>query len=320
MEAEKSYTRHSTHYYEDGDIILLFQHVKFRLHRLLLAAHSEVLRDMANVPQTSSNVDKTSPSYQPFLDGVPAVTLIDDADVFAKLLDLVVNRANARKYSFNDLFEVAKLVEKYNVHTIRPTIKAEVVGRCPLKSNVKVGIMNVYHPPTEAVRVINLARNLNIPEVLPLAFYALFLSMNSPSPNDRSMNRQILQMLETEDQVRLVEANARMTDRIAQGFRTLVSPVGPCVEEDECDGVKHPSAQMYEKFFKDPLKYSREAAVRGLLESRPCSDCFKDFKRYITGCANAVRNRGLEMVFQLGAKKFRSLRFSKPAVALSRFI
>lgn len=67
--------RHPTYYFEDGNIILAFEHdnVMFKLYRGLLAHHSQVFYDMLSLPQVQVQ-QSSSPSFanpNPFVSTTP---------------------------------------------------------------------------------------------------------------------------------------------------------------------------------------------------------------------------------------------------------
>lgn len=64
-------TRHTNLWFEDGNIVLVAQHTAFRVHRTVLAMHSNVFRDMFLIPQPAT-VDES-------IDGCPVVRMVEDS-------------------------------------------------------------------------------------------------------------------------------------------------------------------------------------------------------------------------------------------------
>ena len=80
--------RHPSLYHADGDIILAASaspelRQLFRVHKLFLAHHSDVFKDMLQLGQ-GAQVDA-------IYDGVPVVAMSDKAEDLAALLDIIYN-------------------------------------------------------------------------------------------------------------------------------------------------------------------------------------------------------------------------------------
>ena len=76
-------TRHSTLWFDDGNIVLIAQDTAFRVHSSILSLKSPVFKDMFSMPQPASGADS--------FEGCPAVLLTDNPTELADLLDFVYN-------------------------------------------------------------------------------------------------------------------------------------------------------------------------------------------------------------------------------------
>lgn len=74
--AKRTIRRHETLWFEDGNLTVLAGDVHFRLHRGVLATHSEVFRDMFMLPPVISGGIETK-------EGCPVVHLVDRASDLA---------------------------------------------------------------------------------------------------------------------------------------------------------------------------------------------------------------------------------------------
>lgn len=74
------FTRHLDLWFDDGSVILVAQTTGFRVHRGLLARHSEIFHDMFSMPQP--------PEVETF-EGCQVVCLSDDAADVATILGIL---------------------------------------------------------------------------------------------------------------------------------------------------------------------------------------------------------------------------------------
>ncbi|KAJ7350759.1 hypothetical protein DFH08DRAFT_695625 [Mycena albidolilacea] len=162
-------------WYEDGSIILQARGTQFRVYWGVLAQQSSFFRDMQSLPQ---------PPDQPSVDGCPVIELHDDvADVEYLLKALFVSTFIAqaalplpaigalvrlgRKYDFRNLLDSAVARLAFENPTTIEKLDALVINGKPFP-----------HVPTRIVRhkalfldIITLARENDIPFVLPCAYY-----------------------------------------------------------------------------------------------------------------------------------------------------
>ncbi|KAI5896063.1 uncharacterized protein SCHCODRAFT_02685144 [Schizophyllum commune H4-8] len=171
-------TRHSTHWYRDGSIVLHVENVLFRVHQTVLETHSEVFRDMSAVSQIGG---------EQTLDGCHIVRLHgDSSEDWACLLDSLYNAL----LFFNNLVKKA-LQDK--LHPVAAVLRLSTKYRIPTHREESIKILskhfpssNAYTPvslvdlatPELAYDVIKVARESNAPTLLPFAF--LLICAKSP--------------------------------------------------------------------------------------------------------------------------------------------
>lgn len=74
--------KHSEFYFPDGSLAIRISGTVFRVHASILARHSEVFRDMAEIPQPPNDQCET-------VEGVPVVDLQDDVKEFEDTLHAI---------------------------------------------------------------------------------------------------------------------------------------------------------------------------------------------------------------------------------------
>ncbi|TCD66509.1 hypothetical protein EIP91_001285 [Steccherinum ochraceum] len=79
-------TRHTSLWFEDGNVVLIAEGVAFKVHRSVLALRSSVFKDMFSFPQPQRQSDS-----EDTFDGCPAVTLSDQMSHVRIVLDIFYN-------------------------------------------------------------------------------------------------------------------------------------------------------------------------------------------------------------------------------------
>ncbi|KAG9007490.1 hypothetical protein FRB94_014345 [Tulasnella sp. JGI-2019a] len=208
--------RHSKYYFDDGNIILAFEqdNVMFRLYRGLLAHHSQVFYDMLSLPQsvqqplspihpqhmqghsgyntpqqlsrsgtaTPRVMEATSSQQEVMEAGVPVVRLTDRARDFTYLLDVIMGITPEQPPI--DMIEGAlRISGKYMFDGVRMWATAHIKNRLPttLEDLMADPSLSVYGDRTLAARVIALAREFELGELVPLALYSI-VSYNFADP------------------------------------------------------------------------------------------------------------------------------------------
>ncbi|EGN92633.1 hypothetical protein SERLA73DRAFT_190818, partial [Serpula lacrymans var. lacrymans S7.3] len=149
-------------WHDDGDIVLGVEHQFFKTHRSRLMC-SLIFADMLELPQ---------PEVIENFDGCPLVHLASDT---AKDWQVVLGWMYDPNYfsvqpaiTFDMLAGATRISTKYEIAGLRDIMKHEIMSRWP-KDISKMTTSSLPH----AAEAICLARECDIPEILPAAFYAL---------------------------------------------------------------------------------------------------------------------------------------------------
>lgn len=187
--------RHSDLWFSDGSIVLRAENTLFRVHKSLLARHSGFFHDLFTLPKlvakdSSPPHGTKTPSIELSgdIEGCQVLTLYDSAEDVANLLTALVDGPNFGKNDPTDFQVVSgilRLATKYLVDTLRDktlshlglawptTLKGwdarEDIARA---EELQAGSSAIRTYPSP-IAVINLAREVDAPALLPSAFYDL---------------------------------------------------------------------------------------------------------------------------------------------------
>ena len=196
-----TYARHPDLWFSDGSVVLKAETTLFRVHMSILSRHSIFFRDMFTLPQPPQQ------AQDDVVEGCPVVSLQDSADDLASLLVAIYDGTSFGDNGRDDFKVVAgilRLSSKYMVDSLRtkalahlteawpPTLKGWDLredrartyeqdtghGRGQLYPSPIVSFIHFFQARRECDRlsvqeVINLAREINAPSLLPAAFYDL---------------------------------------------------------------------------------------------------------------------------------------------------
>ncbi|KAJ3478811.1 hypothetical protein NLI96_g9499 [Meripilus lineatus] len=188
-------TPHSTLRFEDGNIVLIAQNTYFRVHKGILMHHSEVMKDMFQIPQ---------PAYSAadLIEGCPIVHMSDTAsDIELFLLALYDGGSkyfdSTKPLDFQVVAAMLRMGQKYSVESL---IKG---GTDRLKAFFPASLedydtrfndgtdwfvdhwysgsashgppenISIYMGLEDAIKVIPLLQHFELKECLPAAFYFL---------------------------------------------------------------------------------------------------------------------------------------------------
>ncbi|KAG1875225.1 hypothetical protein C8R48DRAFT_403846 [Suillus tomentosus] len=301
------FVRHKDLYYADGSVVLLAAHAgkthAFRVHKSVLASHSKVFADMFVLPSTAENE-----TY----DGVDSIQMPDDAKDLEDLLralyypgtilSMLENRnpLAATKYK-----GILLLSQKYFVRVLQKLLRARFRADWPSTLPEWDRLMEHYaslsasvipqhdaasqfidNRMLEPASAIRLAREANIPEILPAAFYMLstispfmdFDTLRSPNPpplTDSQGNVLLWHpgersarwgLLTPDDWLCLARGRHCMTD-FAQTFEAQESQ---CI----CDSQNCIQLDNKRKLLKGPpqdfLRVLKEIGSQKTLQQYPC--------------------------------------------------
>ncbi|KAH9941475.1 hypothetical protein B0H21DRAFT_780133 [Amylocystis lapponica] len=172
-------------WFSDGSVILRAEHTLFRVHMSQLARKSILFRDMFSLPQPSGPLLGSDDSV---LDGCPVVQLHDSAEDLNNLLQALYDGPNFGKNDRSDFCVVSgilRLSSKYFVDSLRTKALEHLCDAWPstLKGwDAREDNARTYeiqhathrgHLYPSPIAVINLAREIDAPELLSSAFYDL---------------------------------------------------------------------------------------------------------------------------------------------------
>lgn len=83
QENEIAFKKHSSLWFDDGNVVLRAQRTLFCVHRSMLSRHSDIFRDIFTVPQPPEGSEK--------FDNKPVVELHDSPIELADFLDVLYN-------------------------------------------------------------------------------------------------------------------------------------------------------------------------------------------------------------------------------------
>ncbi|PPR01688.1 hypothetical protein CVT24_001516 [Panaeolus cyanescens] len=202
--------RHPDLWFEDGSVICRAENTLFCVHMSQLARHSLCFHDMFMLPQPESKLESSltinsSQGGHTETRKIPVVYLYDNAEDVGNLLTALYDGPNFGTFGNNDEadFRVVsgclRLSTKYLIDSLREKAIAHLSKAWPsdLKTwDAREDLARSYETdgPTKSSRfphpfaIINLAREVNAPSLLPSAFYDLsrysFAQILEPNEDD----------------------------------------------------------------------------------------------------------------------------------------
>ncbi|KAF8815594.1 hypothetical protein BYT27DRAFT_7128770 [Phlegmacium glaucopus] len=171
-------TPHPDFWFYDGSIILSVESCLFRVHQTILANHSEIFADLFTVPQPEGEAVE-------MIEGCRIVHLYDDENDFVDLLNAVYQPDYFDSLSADSDLEtvltfiqgILRLSTKYIIRYLRqrcisvlltkfPATLDDYTAKCASKKREK-------YKPENLMCAIALARQNNVLEILPYAFYCI---------------------------------------------------------------------------------------------------------------------------------------------------
>ncbi|KIL69458.1 hypothetical protein M378DRAFT_48926, partial [Amanita muscaria Koide BX008] len=183
--------RHKDLWFDDGSIICRAQDTLFRVHISQLARRSVYFRDMFAVPHSQA-CDAVKERYEGLcelgvdVDTTPVIRLHDSAEDVGNLLKALYDGPDFGDNSEKDFCKasgILRLSHKYIVDSLKAKALAHLSVAWPtnLKAwDMREDIARIYELETNGrqfyphpIAVINLAREVDAPSLLPAAFYDL---------------------------------------------------------------------------------------------------------------------------------------------------
>ncbi|KIJ55806.1 hypothetical protein M422DRAFT_200144 [Sphaerobolus stellatus SS14] len=177
----QSKPRHSDLWFDDGSVVLRAEcpTMLFRVHRALIARHSEVFRNMFEIPQPPNN------EQSEMIEGCPVIDLHDNSADLASLLCALYDGptwGDNGPEDFETVAGVLRLSHKYLIDQLRTKaiVHLEKAWPTTLEAwDAREEIARWYDGETSPkggrypnpIHVIELARAVNAHSLLPSAFY-----------------------------------------------------------------------------------------------------------------------------------------------------
>ncbi|TDL16671.1 hypothetical protein BD410DRAFT_795064 [Rickenella mellea] len=165
--------RHSSLWFDDGNIVLATRASIFRVHRGLLSKNSPVFSDMLSMPQPET--------MEPTFDGLPIVELSDDDTDFTHILNFFYDRRyylGGMPTTFSIVSGLLRMSTKYQVDELRDEIISHLAIAYPrtfekyleaVKPEAQLKLFPSF--PGQHFAMVTLARETNAYILLPAALW-----------------------------------------------------------------------------------------------------------------------------------------------------
>ncbi|KAF9454807.1 hypothetical protein P691DRAFT_716682 [Macrolepiota fuliginosa MF-IS2] len=169
-------------WFEDGNIVLVTHEnpTAFRLHRGVLARHSEIFRDMLEFPQPEAKLESH--------EGCQVVCMYDHPVELSHLVKALYDGPQFQNRNVGDFFYLAgilRLATKYFIANLRAQAvrflaqiwSYTLVGHDQMVETAlqSPSVADLSYPYVHPIHVLNLARETNVSIVIPSAIYFLSL-------------------------------------------------------------------------------------------------------------------------------------------------
>nr|GAT55199.1 predicted protein [Mycena chlorophos] len=228
-------TRSSEYFFDDGNIILQVESAQFRLHKTVLAMHSTVFRDMFTVPL---------PADEPLVDNCAVVVLSGDSpEDWNHLLSAMYPKRSAHeKQTVEFVCALLRLSTKYDIPEFRrqwlSRLREELPATLPEYDNGR-NEWKYLEAQSDGddddyiiLSLINLAREIGIHSILPMALYCLAWDecLVAPAVNKLSLSDQAAYL---RGQLKLLRLQSTTIMRWLDAQEPLV-PCDTCLSPSAC--------------------------------------------------------------------------------------
>lgn len=286
----QSYTKHTDHWYEDGNVGFLLVDSAFLVHRTIISRKSSVIREIIDSHEQNP-MKRLPPPYVPIGPNnsmVPFFTLDDPVDDFAHVLDFIYpdSLPDARRASLTmlDLLGIVEITHNYVIVDLKrwavETLEDEhlaVVQDEWLEPTLNCNYMG---EPESCVRIILLSRRCETPQFLPLAFYALATTDWDEIPRAAAC----LDLLSSDDRCRIQEGHRALTKAVlAEAWEMPengIKRVGCLTGTETChEGWNQLWGNLGMRWKELMIHPLEELEFRfTLLQELLCSKCFKELE------------------------------------------
>ncbi|KAF8906803.1 hypothetical protein CPB84DRAFT_1675429 [Gymnopilus junonius] len=158
--------KNSDFWFEDGNVVLQAQTTQFRVHRSILARHSNVFKDMNGMPQ---------PAEQELLDGCPVVHLYDDPKDWLNIFGIIYNNdADYKDLSWLAIpliSSMLRLGKKYEFNDLHTAAMDRIKHELPHNMYIFTNQLKARFYTGHEIDTLNLLLEMNIQSLLPVACY-----------------------------------------------------------------------------------------------------------------------------------------------------
>ncbi|KAI0342033.1 hypothetical protein BDW22DRAFT_228337 [Trametopsis cervina] len=215
-------TRHPHFCFDDGSVAILCGHLYFLVHSSLLALHSPILKEMVDASGEDGAVE--------LIEGRPTLRLPhmpDEMSLFLKAIYGLLQQKDVQEFSSTSV--LLRLATTYDIFSIRtemlrllqcawPTTLAQWEIREKNATNDD-GLYSPRDTMAHPILIVELAREVNAPELLPSAFYDLSRYLPSQlSAGHTDPNTGIVRYLSTDDMFKVF----RGKEQAARYFSTFI--------------------------------------------------------------------------------------------------
>ncbi|KAH9829579.1 uncharacterized protein C8Q71DRAFT_843674 [Rhodofomes roseus] len=231
-DANESFRRDETYWYDDGNIIFVAQNVGFRVYKGILAAKCEVFRNMFSLPQPAQDSGPGG-SRDTVLYGCPVVHVTDTAGEFRMLLDSLLNGMEIIRGGgcrFDDVANAVRVAHKYDVRQLYADSMKRLQECYPTKLNdwddlgsfspLRFGSTDdedeVDARGTQAIVAVTLARLTETHSLLPAALYECCQLDSRVLIKGRIRPDGTAITLSPEDLAQCIDAKANLCSRVSE--------------------------------------------------------------------------------------------------------
>ncbi|KAG9042216.1 hypothetical protein FS837_011154 [Tulasnella sp. UAMH 9824] len=227
-----TYKKHITHWYADGNLIILVENVAFRVFQSFLARRGTVM-ELALAQKQPWNSECVTSERRDTLDVASVVQLDDKAEDFGLLLDVVLPQtcAKAPISAETDWFRLcclAEIAQKYGMDDVVSQAIILLEQRLPTIERPHRVITGSF----TAMTIIIWARKCGFRQFLPMGFYYL----STAGWEIDALNSRTLASLSTRDQLRLQRGRAQLQATVIKLALTRWEncPIGNSKPEKAC--------------------------------------------------------------------------------------
>ncbi|TCD61854.1 hypothetical protein EIP91_007823 [Steccherinum ochraceum] len=303
-------------WFEDGNLILVTQKVAFKVFRGIISQHSEIFRDMFDMPQ---------PARQDKVDGCLMVNLSDSPEDLVCLLSALHNSASRffnddHALQFDEVSAMLRLGSKYMIDHVREEAirrlkqcfpndledyvtphtqsslfyhddKRDASDYCPQSS--------VYVKLRDCPRAVSLARAHDLGCVLPAAFYACVQLTHKALLRSQVLGSNTLS---SDDLVRCLEGKKRLAQfNDSTWGLSWTGPADDCTQRSVCQRTMRKRLEIVWK--RESSTYNALLDSGRLdyeLKPQPCNACTEKLRTSF-GERRRLAWTSLRSIFDLSA-------------------